>query len=123
MDADEDLSIGLMKALKERKLFAMMNHQAKMIAFPRVNIYLGISDESIIKNFKDFNRLGSFRWPDYQIRFCENNGDIRWEGKIHERLIGSKCILLPKINDQYAIIHVKADSKSHQNSKIFEKCI
>lgn len=57
------------------------------------------------------------QWPDYQMRLFKKSSNIKWEGKVHERLVGFEHYShFPQLVE-YAIQHHKSiDRQVKQNS-------
>lgn len=50
-------------------------------------------------------------FPDYQTRIFKNLPHIKWEKKLHERIIGHiTYVVFPK-SEEYALIHTKTMKK------------
>ena len=53
---------------------------------------------------------------DYQLRVCKNIPEIKWEGKVHERLVGQKNVV-PLEGKEWALLHPKTiDRQERQNN-------
>jgi glycosyltransferase involved in cell wall biosynthesis len=116
LDADEMISkelIDLLPTLIES------NEDTDMYFFPRINIVEGITNEHIVKwgwNVDDQNRINH---PDYQGRLYKNG--LKWEGRVHEKIVGYKYFsLLPK-NEKYSILHHKHINKQIKQNNFYSK--
>lgn len=47
------------------------------------------------------------QWPDWQGRIYKNSSHIKWEGKVHEKIIGAKAFTTFPAEPLYAIHHIK----------------
>lgn len=114
IDADESPTPQFLSLLKE---ILINNPSVEVYWLPRVNIVMGLTQE-------DINRWGwritkhegaeMVQWPDYQGRIWKNVDYIKWEGKVHERLVGQNMhTLLPAFEEEgkivldYALLHIK----------------
>jgi glycosyltransferase involved in cell wall biosynthesis len=58
-------------------------------------------------------------WPDPQTRICKNSPNIRWQGKVHERLSGQGTISQLPIAAEFAILHHKTISRQEQQNSFY----
>jgi hypothetical protein len=60
-------------------------------------------------------------WPnDWQGRLYINEKRIRWDGKVHEKIIGhKKYTFLPETED-FCIYHIKSITKQEQQNQFYE---
>jgi len=57
-------------------------------------------------------------FPDYQGRIYK--GNLRWEGKVHEKIIGAKYYsLIPVDNDEYFIEHNKTITRQENQNNFY----
>lgn len=125
LDADELLPIdkGFMKkipALIEK------NTGAEVFWMPRVNTVTGLTPEHVSKwgwkitTLPEFGDEWIVNFPDYQGRLYMNKPEIKWEGKVHERLVGyKKAVILPAIT-MCALRHFKSIKKQEAQNKLYE---
>ena len=61
-------------------------------------------------------------FPDFQCRIFRNNGEIKWFGNLHERIVGNKNHAYLPQNEDLALIHSKSITKQLEtNHKYNEK--
>jgi hypothetical protein len=54
------------------------------------------------------NDKGFVNYPDPQTRIVVNKDYIKWENKVHERLVGhSNHTILPFETEDYCLLHIK----------------
>ena len=105
IDADElphDVLLGSIKKifLKEPSL--------QMIRAPRINIVHGLTKEDVIKWNWTVDKRGWVNYPDYQDRiFVRNIENIRWQNKVHERLVGYVASDNLPATEEYSLFHAK----------------
>lgn len=113
IDADETLSTTLLE-----NLHTMLEmNPLDLIAVPRANTVEGLTEQHIQKwGWRVEN--GLVNWPDYQMRIVKNNISIRWEGKVHERIVGYTTVsTLPHANKDWCLFHPKTiDRQERQNA-------
>jgi len=117
IDADELPSSVLMKNLKE---IIITNPDLELIYVPRINTVEGITQKHIEKWQWQVNNDGWVNWPDYQGRIYKRDKNIKWTGKVHERIEGHKKMSqLPPIED-LALHHTKTIEKQEKQNKYYE---
>jgi glycosyltransferase involved in cell wall biosynthesis len=119
IDADEYLSEHLLKTLKQ---VLDANSDVDCFAVPRVNTVDGLTQEHIQKWRWNINDKGRVNWPDYQTRICKNDPDIKWIGKVHERLQGWKTISnFPSEYEDWALIHPKNIERQEIQNNLYSQ--
>lgn len=104
IDADETLHPNLLTYLHD---IVDNNQNVDLFFLPRVNIVNGLTDEDIRRWGWQVNEKGWVMFPDYQTRLYRNHVDIRWEGKVHERIVGAKVTAPLPDEEEWSIIHTK----------------
>lgn len=120
LDADEyfnEYLIGILKSV------LLINSEIECIKIPRVNIVEGITEKHIIKWGWNLNEKNWVNYPDFQMRICKNIPRIKWEGKIHEKLVGWKNISQFPMEEEWSLIHPKTINKQEQQNKFYESII
>jgi len=113
IDADETLHPVLLKYLSD---ILEANTTTDLFAIPRVNIVNGLTDDDIKKWGWQVNEKGHVMFPDYQTRLYRNSPDIKWEGKVHERIVGYKTMTSLPPEEMWSLYHVKdIDRQRKQN--------
>jgi glycosyltransferase involved in cell wall biosynthesis len=117
IDADETLHDNLLKYAHD---LVEHNDSVDLFWIPRVNIVTGLTDNDI-KNFGwRVNDLGWVQWPDYQTRLYRNSETIRWEGKVHERIVGHKTEAYLPAEEDWAIYHIKNIGRQRLQNEFYE---
>lgn len=105
IDADEYLSEHLLKLLKQ---VLVSNSNVECYGLPRVNTVEGLTESHIKQWGWRVDGRNRINWPDYQTRICKNIPEIKWVGKVHERLEGWKTSsVFPYDYEDWALIHPK----------------
>jgi hypothetical protein len=60
-------------------------------------------------------------WCDYQFRLCKNKPEIKWEGKVHERLNGYVTITQLPSEPILALQHHKTIQKQEKQNSYYDK--
>ncbi len=82
----------------------------ELYSIPRLNTVEGLTKDDISAWKWKVNRKGWVNWPDHQRRLFRNRPHIRWQGHLHESVVGSKVdIALPAqiIGPSIALQHPK----------------
>jgi len=104
LDGDECPHELLIQTLKETLLF---NPTVELYRVPRLNLVHGITPEHIQKWGWRMDEQGFLNRPDYQDRIFRNIPEIKWQNKVHEKIVGhSTHAELPDV-EEYCILHVK----------------
>jgi glycosyltransferase involved in cell wall biosynthesis len=59
-------------------------------------------------------------WPDPQMRIYRNISEIKWKGKIHERLVGAETVSNLPYSLDYAIRHFKFIDRQERQNELYE---
>jgi hypothetical protein len=111
IDADEMPQEALLKNIRQ--------FEGEILAIPRINLFLGYTEEWLQKcNFRMTN-TGWINWPDYQLRYFKNNGKIHWDGEFHEKLTGGQVQPL-EANPLLALFHVKTVEQQDKNADFYD---
>jgi glycosyltransferase involved in cell wall biosynthesis len=115
IDGDElphDNLIGCMKEI------FLLNNSVQLIRIPRINMVQGLTDDDIKNWGWRLNDKSWINFPDYQDRVFLNCEQIKWEGKVHEKVTGHLTNAnLPEYED-YCLLHIKSiDRQREQNEK------
>lgn len=79
------------------------------------DLIAGNEDDYVIYNQPIIN------FPDPQMRFYKNSPEIKWIGKVHERLDGFKHYSMFPTDVQYAIRHHKEISRQEKQNELYER--
>lgn len=129
IDADELLGDMLLDSVKLHALLDLNSVEFYMI--PRINIVVGITDEYVrsqgwTHEFKGFSveeglQHKSINYPDYQGRIYKNLPEIKWVGKIHERIVGHKTMTFFPQHEEYSLTHIKSFEKQILQNDFYKK--
>ena len=112
VDADETFHPNLLTYLHD----IVDNNDIDLFLIPRVNVVTGLTDEDIQRWGWQVNENGWVMFPDYQHRLFRNHIDIRWEGKVHERIVGHKTMAPLPAEEEWSLYHIKdIDRQRKQN--------
>lgn len=87
-----------------------------VILVPRVNTVDGLTQDHIQKWRWNVNERGWVNFPDPQWRIYKNSESIRWENKVHEKLVGYDTISNLPWMEELSLYHPKdIDRQERQN--------
>jgi len=119
IDADENVHESLLITLKE---ILYNNPTIEMFMVPRINIVQGLTEQHVQKWNWNVNEKGFVNYPDPQTRIVINKEEIKWENKVHERLVGhSSHTLLPFETEDYCLLHIKDIKRQELQNDFYEK--
>ena len=117
LDADEIPSEVLMNNLHA---ILEMNPIVELIYVPRINTVEGLTQNHIEQWGWNVNNEGWVNWPDYQGRIYKRDKNIKWAGKVHEKIEGHKALSQIPPTEQLALHHPKTITKQEQQNKFYE---
>lgn len=121
IDADEYPNHLLLTIIKE---ILEWNAEVELFNVPRENYVKGITTDHISRwgwHRDEFERIN---YPDYQTRLIKNLPTIKWENKVHERLVGAKKISNLPMNADCNLIHIKQIAKQEKQNELYSSyCI
>ena len=118
VDADETLHTNLLTYIHD---LIEHNPQIDLFAIPRVNVVTGLTDEDIVKWGWQVNEYGWNCWPDFQMRLYRNHPDIRWEGKVHERIVGYETMAPLPDEEEWALYHIKDIDRQRLQNEFYSQ--
>jgi len=116
IDADEIPNEFLIENLP----FILKENGIDLIYVPRVNTVEGLTYEHVQKWRWNVNEKGWVNWPDQQSRIYKNSPEIRWEGKVHEKIVGVKTITAFPNEEVYALYHPKQIERQEKQNEFYE---
>jgi glycosyltransferase involved in cell wall biosynthesis len=112
VDADEKFNPNLLTYIHD----IIDNNDIDLYMIPRVNVVNGLTDEDIRRWGWRINDKGWVMFPDYQTRLYKNIPEIKWEGKVHERIVGYKTTAPLPEEEEWCLYHIKdIDRQRKQN--------
>jgi glycosyltransferase involved in cell wall biosynthesis len=112
VDADEKFNNNLLTYLHD----IIDNNDIDLYLIPRINVVNGLTDQDIRGWGWRINDKGWVMFPDYQTRLYKNIPEIKWEGKVHERIVGYKTTAPLPEEEEWCLYHIKdIDRQRKQN--------
>jgi len=116
IDADELLHDNLLTYLHD---LVENNPDIDLLYVPRVNVVTGLTAEDIARYGWTVNERGWVMFPDYQSRIYRNDINIRWEGKVHERIQGAIHTAPLPPEEEWAIYHIKDRQRQVEQNNFY----
>jgi hypothetical protein len=95
------------------------NSAVDLYVVPRVNTVEGLTQNHIQKWGWNVNQKGWVNWPDFQTRIYKNTPELKWENKVHERLVGHKEFAYLPMEEEWALYHPKSIEKQEKQNNYY----
>ena len=115
LDADE---VPVEELTKYLPVILASNPEVDLFFIPRKNRVEGLTDEDIRKwgwRVQD----GLVNWPDYQGRIYKNLPQIKWQGKVHEKIVGVRTY--GHLPDMLYLEHDKTITKQRAQNALYSQ--
>jgi hypothetical protein len=70
--------------------------------------------KKIVKYYKPI-----VNWCDFQTRIYKNTPELKWENKVHERLIGHKEFAYLPMEEEWALYHPKSIERQEKQNEFY----
>ena len=117
IDADEIPHVDLIKLLPS---LLEQNPEVDMFMVPRINVVEGLTHWHIEQWRWNVNEKGWVNFPDYQTSIYKTNSEIKWEGKVHERITGTKTFSPLPAEEYWCLYHPKDIERQEKQNKLYE---
>jgi len=117
IDADEKPSEYLLENIHD---FLEANKDVDLFFVPRINTVEGLTKEHIQKWRWNVNDKGWVNFPDYQTRLYRRTSEIRWEGKVHERIVGYNTLSIIPSEEIYCLYHHKQIERQEKQNAYYD---
>jgi glycosyltransferase involved in cell wall biosynthesis len=117
IDADEKFHNNLLTYLHD---IVYNNTNVELFLIPRVNVVTGLTNDDIKRWGWSVNDKGWAMFPDYQTRLYKNTSDIKWEGKVHERIVGYKTHAPLPAEEEWALYHIKDIKRQREQNDYYD---
>ena len=117
IDADEYPSEHLLSRLRD---LLTENPAVDILLVPRVNIVRGLTPEHVREWGWHVNAQGWVNFPDPQSRIWRNRQEIRWRGRVHERLVGGQVHAALPARAEFSLIHDKDIARQERQNRFYQ---
>jgi hypothetical protein len=94
-----------------------------VILVPRVNTVDGLTQDHIQKWGWNVNEQGWVNFPDPQWRIYRNSETIRWENKVHEKLVGYETISNLPWMEELSLYHPKEIERQEKQNEYYDTLV
>jgi len=94
-----------------------------VILVPRVNTVEGLTQDHIQKWGWNVNEEGWVNFPDPQWRIYKNSENIRWENKVHEKLVGYDTISNLPWAEELSLYHPKQIERQEKQNEYYDTLV
>lgn len=94
-----------------------------VILVPRVNTVDGLTQDHIQKWRWNVNEKGWVNFPDPQWRIYKNSESIRWENKVHEKLVGYDTISNLPWMEELSLYHPKDIERQEKQNEYYDTLV
>ena len=119
IDADEYPHETLMDNIHE----ILESNDVDVILVPRVNTVEGLTQEHIQKWGWNLSEKGWVNFPDPQWRIYKNSESIRWENKVHEKLVGYDTISNLPWAEELSLYHPKTIERQEKQNEYYDTLV
>ena len=119
IDADEYPHETLMDNIHE----ILEANDVDVILVPRVNTVDGLTQDHIQKWGWNVNEKGWVNFPDPQWRIYKNSESIRWENKVHEKLVGYDTISNLPWMEELSLYHPKDIDRQERQNEYYDTLV
>jgi hypothetical protein len=122
IDADEILTTELIRDIPS---IIENNSNIDLFWVSRINTLYG--DTEIVNEYVKFqnwtiNEKGWINFPfDYQGRIYRQSPNIRWDGKIHEKIVGHLTQAKLPSSEEYSLLHPKMLARQIKQNELYNK--
>jgi glycosyltransferase involved in cell wall biosynthesis len=116
VDADEKFHNNLLTYLHD---IVDNNKNIDLFFIPRVNIVNGLTEQDIRGWGWRINEKGWVMFPDYQTRLYRNVEEIKWEGNVHERIVGYKTTAPLPEEEEWCLYHIKEIERQRKQNDYY----
>jgi len=120
LDADEDYPTEGFPIIRD---LIQKNPSYDLLHLPRINTVSGLTAEDIKQWNWKVDEKGWINWPDYQPRLFKNLPHIKWQGGVHEQILGYSNMGIISPTSGVAIIHNKDIQRQREQNKLYDNIV
>lgn len=117
IDADEMITEYMVRLLPQ---ILAANPETDLIRVPRVNKVEGLTEAHVQKWGWIVDGKGRVNWPDMQWRIYRNSPNIKWEGKVHEKITGHSTHAILPLEEDLALQHIKTIERQEKQNNYYD---
>lgn len=120
IDADEIPAQNLFSIIHD---VLSANQNIEMFWVPRWNVVEGITEDHIRRWNWRYDEFGRINWPDWQTRIYKNKKSIKWENKVHERLVGYETYTFLPDEKEWCLFHNKTIDRQEKQNNLYNSMV
>ena len=120
IDADEMITEYMVRILPQ---ILAANTETDLIRVPRINRVEGLTENHIKQWGWNVDDKGRVNWPDMQWRIYKNDPRIKWNGEVHEKIIGHATHSILPLEEEFALIHNKTIERQEKQNNYYSNLI
>ena len=105
---------------QEALIVNIKSFDGDIMYIPRINMCPGYTAEWLDSHKFNLNEVGWINFPDYQGRYYKNNGKIKWENDLHERLTGSTNVAKLDAKPLVSLLHIKTVERQDKQGEYYD---
>jgi hypothetical protein len=105
---------------QEALIVNIKSFDGDIMYIPRINICPGYTAKWLDTHKFSLNEVGWINFPDYQGRYYKNNGKIKWENDLHERLTGSDNVAKVDAKPLVSLLHIKTVERQDKQGEYYD---
>lgn len=105
---------------QEALIVNIKSFEGDIMYIPRINICPGYTAEWLDKHKFQLNEMGWINYPDYQGRYYKNDGKIKWENDLHERLAGGENVARVDAKPLVSLLHIKTVERQDKQGEYYD---
>jgi len=117
IDADEMITEYMARLLPQ---ILAVNTETDLIRVPRVNKVEGLTEAHVKRWGWLVDSRGRVNWPDMQWRIYRNDPRIRWEGNVHEKIVGYSTHAILPLEEDLALQHFKTIERQEKQNNYYD---
>ena len=117
IDADEMITEYMVRILPQ---ILTANTETDLIRVPRINRVEGLTEAHIQKWGWVVDNKGWVNWPDMQWRIYKNDPRIKWNGEVHEKIIGHAAHSILPLEEEFALIYNKTIERQEKQNNYYD---
>ena len=105
---------------QEALIINIKSFDGDIMYIPRINMCPGYTAEWLDSHKFVINEAGWINFPDYQGRYYKNNGTIKWENDLHEKLVGSDNVAKVDAKPLVSLLHIKTVERQDKQGEYYD---
>jgi Glycosyl transferase family 2. len=105
---------------QEALIMNIKSFDGDIMYVPRINICLGYTADWLDQHKFNLNEMGWINFPDYQGRYYKNDGSVKWESDLHEKLVGGEKVARVDAKPLVSLLHIKTVERQDKQGEYYD---